>query len=255
MRGEREAGAERVQRVQDLEPLLRSFGQSFAGRCREVGIGARLGAPDAAAQLIEGGEAEHIRAVHDERVRVGDVETGFDDRRREQHIVLPVVEGAHDIFELRGAHLPVCANDAQLWHFLGQKFGDVVEVGDAGDDVEGLPTAMALAAQGLADDDGVEGRDVRPDSKTVDRRRGDERELTHTGEGELQGARDRRRGEREDMHVLLELLQALLVTDAEMLLFVDDKEAETRELDLLAEQRVRADHDVDGAVLEACLHL
>ena len=36
------------------------------------------------------------------------------------------------------------------------------------------------------------------------------------------------------MHVLLELLQALLVTNAEMLFFVDDKEAETRELDLLA---------------------
>ena len=43
------------------------------------------------------------------------------------------------------------------------------------------------------------------------------------------------------------LLQALLVGDAEVLLLVDDEQAEARELDRLAEQRVRADDDVDRA--------
>ena len=53
------------------------------------------------------------------------------------------------------------------------------------------------------------------------------------------------------MHVLAQLLQALLVRDAEVLLLVDDQQAEALEGDRLAEQRVRADHDVDGAVAEA----
>ena len=51
------------------------------------------------------------------------------------------------------------------------------------------------------------------------------------------------------------VLQPLLVRDAEMLLLVDDEQAEVLEFDGLAEQRVRADHDVDCAVGELLLGL
>ena len=44
-----------------------------------------------------------------------------------------------------------------------------------------------------------------------------------------------------------QLLQPLLVRDAEVLLFVDDQEAEVPELDRLAEQRMGADDDVDAS--------
>ena len=47
-----------------------------------------------------------------------------------------------------------------------------------------------------------------------------------------------------------ELLDALLVGDAEALLFVDDQEAEALEVHVLREQAVGADDDVDLAVLE-----
>ncbi len=57
------------------------------------------------------------------------------------------------------------------------------------------------------------------------------------------------------MHVLAELLQALLVLDAEMLLLIDDEKPEIGELDCLAEQRMGADDDVDMAALDALLHL
>ena len=49
------------------------------------------------------------------------------------------------------------------------------------------------------------------------------------------------------MHVLAQLLQPLLVLHAEMLLLVDDQQAEIGELDTLGEQRVGADDDVDVA--------
>ena len=67
----------------------------------------------------------------------------------------------------------------------------------------------------------------------------------------LQRARDRRRGQRQHMHVLAQLLQALLVLHAEMLLLVDDQQAEIGELDALGEQRVGADDDIDVARLRA----
>ena len=55
------------------------------------------------------------------------------------------------------------------------------------------------------------------------------------------------------MDVGAQLLQPLLVGDAEMLLLVDDQQAEVLELDALGQQRVGADHDVDRALLHAAL--
>ena len=55
------------------------------------------------------------------------------------------------------------------------------------------------------------------------------------------------------MHLGAQLLDLFLVADAEVLLLVDDEQAEVLELDRLAEQRMRADHDVDRAVGEALL--
>jgi hypothetical protein len=57
------------------------------------------------------------------------------------------------------------------------------------------------------------------------------------------------------MHLGAQRLDLLLVRDAEVLLLVDDEQAEVLEPDRLAEQRVRADHDVDRAVGESLLHL
>ena len=57
------------------------------------------------------------------------------------------------------------------------------------------------------------------------------------------------------MHLGAQVLQPLLVADAEMLLLVDHDEAEVLELDGLAEHRMGADDDVDRALGEALLGL
>ena len=57
------------------------------------------------------------------------------------------------------------------------------------------------------------------------------------------------------MHLGAQLLEPLLMGDAEMLLLVDDDQAEVLELDRLAKQRMGADDDVDRAVGEAFLGL
>ena len=72
---------------------------------------------------------------------------------------------------------------------------------------------------------------------------------------QLQRARDRRRRQRQHVDLGAQLLQPLLVADAEMLLLVDDDEAELLERDRLAEQRVGADDDVDRALGESPLRL
>ena len=56
------------------------------------------------------------------------------------------------------------------------------------------------------------------------------------------------------MHFGAQLLQSLLMRDAEMLLFVHDNQAEILEFDIFAEKRMGADDDVDGALGEPVLH-
>ena len=56
------------------------------------------------------------------------------------------------------------------------------------------------------------------------------------------------------MHLGAQLLELFLVRHAEMLLLVDDQQAEVLEGDALAEERMGADHDVDSAVGDAFFH-
>jgi hypothetical protein len=75
-------------------------------------------------------------------------------------------------------------------------------------------------------------------------------ELAQAGHRHLQRARDRRGRQREHMHVGAKLLERLLVGDAETLFFVDDHQAQTPERRALAQNRVRADHDIHRPVGE-----
>ena len=254
MRGKLEAGAEGIERLQHLQPLFRLRGD-FPRRQGEQRIGAQFRAADAAAQLIELRQAEAVGAMHDQRVRGRNIETGFDDRGGEQHIVFAVVEGRHDVVERARRHLPVRHRDAHFRHALVEEILGTREIFDARANIEGLPAAIALAQQRFAHNKAVERRDEGAHGEPVDRRRGDDREVAHAGQSQLKRARDRRRGEREHMHFGAKLLELLFVRDAEMLFFVHDQEAEILELDAPAQKRMRADHDIDLAVGQSFLGL
>ena len=253
MRRELEAGAERIERLQHLQPLLRLRRDRAVGGRREQRIGARLAAPDAPAQLIELRQSKHIGAPDDQRIGVGNVEAGFDDGRREQNVVAAVVEGRHFLFEFGRRHLPMRDDEFRLGHVFAQEGRRLLEIVDARADEKRLAAAITLAQQRFAHDQRVEGRDETAHGEPVDRRRGDQREFAHAGHRELQRARNRRRRQREHMHLGAQLLQALLMADAEMLLLVDDDEAEILEDDALAENGVRADQNIDAALAEFSL--
>ena len=167
---------------------------------------------------------------------------------------LPVIESAHDVFELGRRHAAMRNAELDLRHMVAQEIRLFFEVGDARHDIEALAAAIMLAQQRLADDHRIEGRDIGPHRQPIERRRGDERKLAHARQRQLQGARDGRRGQRQHMHIGAQLLQPLLVLDAEMLLLIDDQQAEIAELDALGEKRMGADDDVDLALGKPFLH-
>ena len=115
-RRDAEAAAEIAELADRREPL-RATGESVVlRRDQQVGVGAPIGAADAAAQLVELRQAVAIGAVDDDRVRVRDVEAVLDDRRRQQDVELVRDEVDHHLLELVLAHLPVADADPRLRH-------------------------------------------------------------------------------------------------------------------------------------------
>ena len=251
VRRQLESGAQRFQRLQHFQPPLGLRGDLLLRRQREQRIGAQLRAPHPSAQLIELRQPEHVGAVHDQRIGGGNIEAGLDDGGREQDIVLAVIERRHDVLDHRRRHLAMGDRDLHLRHVLVEKVLHAGEIFDARHHVERLAAAIAFAQQRLADHQGIVRRHEGADRQPIDRRRRDDGEIAHPRQRQLQRARDRCRAQRQHMHLGAQLLQPLLVADAEMLLLVDDQKAEIPELDRFAEQRMGADHDIDAAVREA----
>ncbi len=135
-----------------------------------------------------------VGVMDDQRVGVGNIQADLDDRRRQQHVELAVVEIVHDVVELTRRHLAVGDNEAHLGHLLAQELGDVGLILDPRHHIERLPAAILLAQQRLADRQRIERRNEGADRQAVDRRRRQQAEVADAGQRQLQRARDRRRG-------------------------------------------------------------
>src|SRR5574337_916579 len=71
----------------------------------------------------------------------------------------------------------------------------------------------------------------------------------------MEGSRNRRSGERQDIDLSPELLQALLGSHSEAMLLIHNQQPQIPKVDILLEQAVGPDHDIDGAVTNAAQHL
>ena len=150
--GQREAGAQRVQRLHHRQPLLRRGRQPVVRRPGQIGVAALLAAPDPAAQLIELPQAEHVGAVDHQRVHRRHVEAAFDDVGGQQDVVAG---------RRRTRSSPVRARSAPAGHapapmrasgtISAQPLGHARQVLDARHDAEHLAAAEPLALDRLAD--------------------------------------------------------------------------------------------------------
>ncbi len=213
-------------------------------------MGEQIGAPDSPADLVELGEPERVGPLDDQRVRLRDVEAGLDDRRRDEHVRVSAQEREHLLLELALAHLPVADGDSELGDELADAVGGHLDRLDPVVQVEGLAAALGLALEGALDELFVVLAHVRADRAAPFRRCLDDRDVAQAGERHVQRARDRRRGQREDVDLEPQRAQELLLGDAEALLLVDDHEAQLLRDHVAGEDSVRADQDVDLPGLE-----
>jgi hypothetical protein len=152
------------------------------------------------------------------------------------------------------SHLAVPDADLRLGHDLAQVAGDVVDALHAVVHEVDLSAAIQLAEDGLADQAFVELGHVGLDGQALLGRRVHRRHVADATQRHVQRPRDGRRRQREHIHLAPHLLQALLVGHAEALLFVDDDQAQVLELHVLLDESMRADDDVDRAVLQFGQH-
>ena len=116
-------------------------------------------------------------------------------------------------------------DNADLGHLIAQEGLDLGQIFDPGHDKEGLAATIMLAQQRLAQRDRVELGHIGADRKPVDRRCPDHRQIAHTRERHLQGARNGRGRERQHMHIRAHLFQPLLVVHAKALFLIHDQQA------------------------------
>ncbi len=131
-----------------------------------------------------------------------------------------------------------------------QALGGLVDRLDPVVQEERLAAARMLALERLAHELLVVLADVCLHRAPALGRRLDHADVAHAGQRHLQRARDRRGAHRDHVDAQLELAQQLLLLDAEALLLVDDQQAEVLRPDVAAEQAMRADQDVDPALVE-----
>ncbi len=205
-------------------------------------------AADAPAQLVDLSQTQSVRAVHEHGIHGGDVQPRFDDERRDQHVGATLQEIQHHALQLHVAHLAVRHAVAELRDDALQVIRDPVDRFHAVVDEEGLPAAIRLPEQGVADHVLAHLHDLGLDGIPPTGRRLHDGHVARAEKAHVERARDRRRGQREDVHVLDQRADPLLLRHPEALLLVHDHEAQVLELHVLREKPVRADHDVQIAV-------
>src|SRR5208337_2745436 len=164
-----------------------------------------------------------------------------------EDIILGVVGGRHPGFEFGCRQLAMRDNKLHFWNMLTQEGTCLLDIIDARAHIETLAATISLAQQRFSHEHIVERRNKGPYGEPVDRWRRDDRKFAHAGQGKLERARDWRRRQRQDMDLGAQLLEPLLMLDAEMLLLVDNDESQILEAHPFAEHCMGADNNIDLA--------
>ena len=122
-----EARAETREFLHRLQTLLRRLTEHLVAPIGEVGECHLCRASDTPAHLIELRETEAVGIVNDDGICIGDVDAVLDDARREQDIIMPLIEVHHDLLKDVLIHLPVCRGNARLGHETQQMLAHTVD--------------------------------------------------------------------------------------------------------------------------------
>ncbi len=155
-------------------------------------------------------------------------------------------------------HLTVGIRHDCLRDKAGNLVGDLLDIVDAVIYIVHLPLPGKLADDRLPDHLLVVLHDIGLDRLTLPRRLLENAHVADPHKAHVQRPRDRRRCQRQHIHILPDLLDLLLVTHAETLFLVDNQKPQILVLHVRGQESVRADHDIHQPFfepLDGLLHL
>ena len=221
-------------------------------------------AADASAELVELREAEAFGVFDDHDGGVGDVDADFDDRGGDEDLRFVFAEALHDVVFFFAGEAAVEEADFQFGEdffgealvFVHRGFQFELRFFDHRIDDVGLMAGGDFAAQKFPDAGEVRlGGEARLDGRAAGRKFVEDGDVEVAVESERERARNGRGGEDEDVRRVAVgggfVHEALALEDAEAMLLVDGDEAEARELDLVFDERVRADDELRFAGADA----
>ncbi len=227
-------------------------------RCQQVAESFLVAAPHTSAHLVQVTKAEVLRLIDDDGIGIGYVDAALDDSGGKQHIVVVIDEIKDYLLQLGRFHLPMADANAAVGNVALYQGFQFDEVGNAVVHEEDLAVTTHLEVDGINNNFLVEGMHFGLHGIAVGGRSLDDTEVAGTHQRELQSAGNGCSGHRQSIDIHFELTEFLLDRHAELLLFVDDEQAEVFESDVLAQNAVRADKDIHfslGKALDGSLCL
>src|SRR5947208_1103830 len=125
--GNAKTGAKRAVLLDRVNPFARGADRHHFARQKQIGVSLVFGATDAAEKLVEIRQAETVGPVDDDRVRVRNIETAFDDGSANEHVDFSRNKTRHHFLERVRMHLPVSNFDAYLQDKIDNFFPDSVD--------------------------------------------------------------------------------------------------------------------------------
>ena len=219
-------------------------------RGKQIAESLLVASSHTSAHLVKVAKPEVLRAVDDDGVGVGDVNTALYDGGADEHVIVVVGEAEDDFLQLLGGHLSVAHHHSGIGHILAHKGFQVGQIGDSVIDKIHLAVAAHFKVYGLGYGLGVEGANLCVYGIAVGRRCLYDAEVAGAHQAELQRARNWGGREGERVHIGAHLAQFFLGADAKLLLLVNDKQAKIVEFYRLSNELVGAYDDVDLALLQ-----
>ena len=176
--GDFKACAEFGELFHRLQAFFRRFRQNFVRTVKEIRKRHMVRTADASAHLIKLREAEMIGVINDDRVRIGNVKSVFDNTRREQDVIASLIKVHHDVFEQIFRHLPVRRLNPCIGEKSLQMIAHAVDRLDAVVNKIHLSAALHFALDRARDNGIVVFNDIRLNGETFRRRRFNDTHVT-----------------------------------------------------------------------------
>ena len=193
------------------------------------------------------GQTKGIRAVNDQRIRIGNIQTGFHDGRAHQHVKIMVPEINDDAFQLMFVELSVGHSNSRFGNkFLNMccdrrnRIHSIVHV-------EHLTITQELSANRRADLRICVGTHKGKDGLSFFGRSLKNRHFTNTRNRHLQGSGNRRCRHRENIDICAQSFERLLVFNAKTLFLINDDQTQVLKSNGTTEQRVGTNHQVHSS--------